>query len=404
MHIAHFTNTYHPSISGVVRSVASFRQGLSELGNNVFVFTQDDAGYEDIEPFIFRYLSLNLGLPNEFPATIPISPFMDRLLPNLNIDLIHSHHPILLGQIAANKAEELGVPLVFTFHTRYREYSHYIPLPQDIVQDFVKDAIDLWLKDYIRKCDHVVVPTESMRAVVAEQYDFDKRVTVVPTGIDLRPYKDLQAEPFRKEQGWDEDVVISSVGRLGAEKNWAVLIKAVAKVLETHPKVRLVIIGEGPERRRLQKLTKSLGIAERVNMIGKVDFDEVPSYLKASDLFAFASTTETQGLVTLEAMAAGLPVVAVDAVGTRDIIEHDKDGLLTSNDSEAIAKAINQLLDHTESYQSFRQASLQKAKSLEFRAQSKKMMAVYEKAIDRKRQQESKLPGKRKSLLSNLTK
>lgn len=404
MHIAHFTNTYHPSISGVVRSVASFRQGLSELGNNVFVFTQDDAGYEDIEPFIFRYLSLNLGLPNEFPATIPISPFMDRLLPNLNIDLIHSHHPILLGQIAANKAEELGVPLVFTFHTRYREYSHYIPLPQDIVQDFVKDAIDLWLKDYIRKCDHVVVPTESMRAVVAEQYDFDKRVTVVPTGIDLRPYKDLQAEPFRKEQGWDEDVVISSVGRLGAEKNWAVLIKAVAKVLDTHPKVRLVIIGEGPERRRLQKLTKSLGIAERVNMIGKVDFDEVPSYLKASDLFAFASTTETQGLVTLEAMAAGLPVVAVDAVGTRDIIEHDKDGLLTSNDSEAIAKAINQLLDHTESYQSFRQASLQKAKSLEFRAQSKKMMAVYEKAIDRKRQQESKLPGKRKSLLSNLTK
>ena len=404
MHIAHFTNTYHPSISGVVRSVASFRQGLSELGNNVFVFTQDAGDYEDLDPFIFRYLSLNLGLPNEFPATIPISPFMDRLLPNLNIDLIHAHHPILLGQIAANKAEELNVPLVFTFHTRYREYSHYIPIPQDIVQDFVKEAIDLWLKDYIRKCDHVVVPTESMRAVVAEQYDFDERVTVVATGIDLRPYKDLKAEPFRIEQGWDDDIVISSVGRLGAEKNWTVLIRAIAKVLETHSSVRLVIIGEGPERKHLQKLTKSLGIAERVNMIGKVAFDEVPSYLKASDLFAFASTTETQGLVTLEAMAAGLPVVAVDAVGTRDIIEHGKEGLLTSNDSEALATAINKILDDKEVYKNFQQASIQKAKSLEFRAQAEKMMGVYEKAIDRKRQQKPQLPGKRKNLLRNLTK
>jgi len=386
MHIGHFTNTYHPSISGVVRSVASYRQALSELGHNIFIFTQDAGDYQDTESFIFRYLSLHFSFPVDFPATIPVSPFMDRLIPLLNLDLIHAHHPILLGQIAANKAEELDIPLVFTFHTRYREYSHYIPIPQDIVQDFLKGAIDLWLRDFIQKCDHVVVPSESMRAVLAEQYGFSEEVTVVPTGIDLRPYEGLDGEPLRRDHGWGDDIVITSVGRLGSEKNWTTLVRAVARLIKNHPQVRLVIIGDGPERKRLRRLSKELGIAERVDLIGKVPFDMVPNYLKASDLFAFASTTETQGLVTLEAMAAGLPVVAVDAVGTRDIIEHGENGLLTENDDASIASAIERILDDRNVYEHFSQTSILKARSLEFRSQAKKMMSVYEEAIANKKE------------------
>ena len=390
MHVGHFTNTYHPSISGVVRSVASFRQGLTELGHNVFIFTQDAGDYLEVESFIFRYLSINLGLPNEFPATIPVSLFMDRLIPLLKLDLIHAHHPILLGQIAANKAEELDIPLVFTFHTRYREYSHYIPIPQDIVQDFFKGAIDLWLQDFIQKCDHVVVPSESMRSVLAERYGFTDKVTVVPTGIDLRPYEGLDAEPIRQEKGWGDDIVITSVGRLGEEKNWPTLIKAVAALATNQPRVRLVVIGEGPEHKHLHKLSKELGIAERVDFIGKVSFETIPSYLKASDLFAFASTTETQGLVTLEAMAAGLPVVAVDAVGTRDFIEHEENGLLAQNDAASIARAIELILNDENIYQHFSESSKRKARSLEFRTQARKMTLVYEEAIASKKEFQAK--------------
>ena len=120
MHIAHFTNTYHPVTSGVVRSVSSFRQALSDLGHNVFIFAQTDREYKDKEPFVFRYPALQLPL-QEYPLTIPVSNFVDTLLPSLKLDVIHAHHPALLGQVAARKAEALNVPLVFTHHTRYRE-------------------------------------------------------------------------------------------------------------------------------------------------------------------------------------------------------------------------------------------------------------------------------------------
>ena len=384
MHIAHFTNTYFPSISGVVRSVTSFRRGLTELGHNTFVFTQQASDYEDEEPFIFRYISLNIGLPYEFPATIPISPFMDRLIPSLKLDVIHAHHPVLLGQIAANKAQELNLPLVFTFHTRYREYSHYIPIPQERVQEFLREAIDLWLNDYIKQCDHIVVPSESMRQVLADLYEVDKPVTVVATGIDLRPYQSADGARVRAERGWGDDQVIISVSRLAAEKNWPTLLEAVAKLKPDHPRLRLVAIGDGPAKRKLSKLASKLGISQQVEFLGKLPFEEIPSYLKAADLFAFASTSETQGLVTLEAMAAGLPIVAVDAIGTSDVVEHEVDGLLTEDDSAALAAQIDRLLSSPEQLAHYRAASLKKAQSLEITKQSKKLLAVYEEVIKQK--------------------
>jgi 1,2-diacylglycerol 3-alpha-glucosyltransferase len=386
MHIAHFTNTYHPSISGVVRSVDSFRQALTELGHNVFVFTQDANDYQDTEPFIFRYLSLHLGLPNEFPATIPISPFMDRVLPVIKPDVIHSHHPIMLGQVAANKAEELKLPLIFTFHTRYREYSHYFPVPQETVQGIVRDAIDMWLKEYIKRCDHIVVPTDSMREALEEIYEIKDPITVVPTGIDIRPYVRAEGGPVRAKHGWtSKDFIIISVGRLTPEKGWPLLLDAAALVMKASPRVRLALVGEGFERRKLEKQAGELGITEKVDFIGKVPFEEIPAYLKAADLFAFASSTETQGLVTLEAMAAGLPVVAVDAIGTSDVVHNGKDGLLTDNNAEALASAILKLAKDKDTLERFRKASQRKAHSLDLLKQARRLISVYDEAIAAKK-------------------
>lgn len=385
MHIAHFTNTYHPSISGVVRAVDNYRQALTELGHNVFIFTQDANDAVDTEPFIFRYLSLNLGLPNEFPATIPISPFIDRLLPILKLDVIHSHHPIILGQVAANKAEELDLPLVFTYHTRYREYSHYFPITQEAVQGMVRDAIDYWIKDYFSRCDHIIVPTESMRQVLQEAYEITEAVTVVPTGIDLRPFVRADGARIRRDRGWGRDIVIISVGRLTPEKGWHTLIEAMPTVMKANKRIRLAIIGEGFQRRKLEKSARQLGIAERVEFIGRVAFEEVPDYLKAADLFAFASDTETQGLVTMEAMAAGLPVVAVDAVGTRDVVTDGKDGMLTPNDPQALAAAIQRMLASKDTLEGFRKAALRTARSMDVVKQTRRLISVYDEAIAHKK-------------------
>ena len=381
MHVGYFTNTYYPVTSGVVRSIETNRQALTELGHNIFIFAQDASEYEDTHPFIFRYPTLDLPLTTKFPLPIPLSSFIDHLLPLLKIDIIHSHHPFLLGQLAANKAAELDIPLVFTFHTRYREYSHYIALSQE----FVKETIDRWVMDYIHKCHHLIVPSDSMRQVLAEEYGVTERVTTIPTGIDLEPYKQADGQAIRQKRGWGQDKVLISVGRLAKEKNWETLLAAVAQVMQTRADVRLVLIGEGSEQDVLEKYSEDLGVAARVEFVGNVPFDDIPGYLKAADLFGFASVTETQGLVTMEAISAGLPVVAVEGTGTIDVIDHGQQGLLTPNDGQALAQAIVQVLDDETLHSRFKEAAWQKAQSFEIKLQAEKLLDVYQQAQEDKK-------------------
>jgi glycosyltransferase involved in cell wall biosynthesis len=272
-HIAHFTNAYHPVINGVVRSVSTFRQALTDLGHNIFIFAQHASDYEDSEPFIFRYPALDLPLSRSYyPLAIPISPFAEKILPTLKLDVIHSHHPVLLGRAAASKAQELNLPLVFTFHTRYREYSHYVSLNQE----FVKKAIDRWVGEYLQHCQHIVVPSESIRRMLVNTYGVEDLVTTIPTGIDLKPFQAADRQTIRRARGWERDKILISVGRLGKEKNWETLLAAVGQVMGKIKEVRWVIIGEGDEEKRLKKLVRQMGIVNRVEFIGSIPFDEIP--------------------------------------------------------------------------------------------------------------------------------
>ena len=382
LHIAHFTNIYRPVINGVVRSVSAFKNAFDENGHNAFVFTHHEGDYFDEEPFVFRYPSLDLHSSIDFPAVIPVSPFVDKLLPNLKLDVIHAHHPFLLGQTAATKAHKLNLPLVFTFHTQYREYSHYIPLPQQVVQDFAKNMIHIWLGEYIKHCHHIIVPSEGMREILVDEYGLTDGYTVIPTGIDLTPYLQLDGQAIRQQRGWGDDKVIISVSRLTQEKNWRTLIKSFANALNSRSDLRLVIIGDGPERRDLIQFTQELGIGSQVDFLGKIPFEEIPHYLSAADLFAFASITETQGLVTLEAIAAGLPVVAVDATGTSDIVRNGIEGFITENNSDALANAMVRIFDKPEMVSKFREAALRRAKYFDIRKQAKRLEEVYRIAIE----------------------
>jgi glycosyltransferase involved in cell wall biosynthesis len=354
-------------------------------GHNVFVFAQYDSTYKDNEPFVFRYPSLPLPLPGDIAAALPVSPFVDQLLPALKLDVIHTHHPVLLGQTAARKAAELGLPLVFTFHTQYWEYTHYIPFPQEAIQEFLKSAVHKWLRDFVQKCQHIIIPSESLRDILVREYGLDNHYTVIPTGTDLGPFLKADGKSLRAENGWNDETILISVGRLAAEKNWDTLLHAFARVYQDHPTLRLVLIGDGTARQNLEELAAQLGITDRVTFTGSLPFDEIPRYLKAADAFAFASVTETQGLVTIEAMAAGLPVVAVNGSGTRDIIEHGKQGYLTENDSEALAKGLDKLLANAQRMKRFSANALKKAKTFDVDQLGKQLVSVYEQAIQDKK-------------------
>lgn len=381
MQIAFFTNYYLPVVNGVVRSVESFRKALTQQGHNVFIFAQADGNYEDKAPFIFRYPSLTLPMEAEIQTAIPVSPFVNQLLPALKLDVIHTHHPILLGQAAARKAEELDLPLVFTFHTQYREYTHYVPLPQEVIQKFLRDTVQNWLRDFMSQCQHIVIPSESMKDVLVRDYGLRDHYTIIPTGIDLEPYHTTDGQALRARMGWQDDEVLVSTGRLAKEKNWPILLKAAKKVYREHPDLRVVLIGDGAQKIPLQELASELGIAERVTFTGELSFSEVTTYLKAADIFGFASVSETQGLVTMEAMAAGLPIVAVNGSGTRDIVDNGEQGFLVQNDTDELAVYINRLLESPDMRQQFHIRALEKAKTFDVTNRAKELVDVYEQAI-----------------------
>ena len=376
MHIGYYTNAYHPTISGVVTSVSSYRKALSDLGHNVFIFTPHAEDYEDKEPFVFRYPSIDVPKFPELPLVIPISTSIDHIMPSLKLDVIHTHHPVLLGQTAAHKAEKLHLPLVFTFHTRYREYSHYISLNQE----FVKEQIDHWLCEYLGKVHHIIAPSESMRQILLDEYGFSEQITTIPTGIDFPRYEKAKGEKIRVEHGWNDDIILMSVGRLALEKNWGTLINAAVGVIRKYPNVKLMILGEGAEHKALHKQAFELGIAENVELPGRIEPEDVPNYLSAADIFCFASITETQGLATLEAMAAGLPVAAVDASGTSDAFEDGKQGFLTLNDSAALAQAIEKLVVNPDLRNYMGEAAQIRAKDFDILNQAQRLLAVYETA------------------------
>ena len=383
MHIGFFTNAYNPTINGVVRSVGCFRKALTELGNNGFVFSPQTEDYEDDEPFIFRYPSVDFPRFPDLPFVSPISTSIDHILPSLKMDVIHSHHPVLLGQTAANKALKYNLPLVFTFHSRYWEYSRYIKV---FGQAFVKEQIDNILCDYLQKCHHVITPSESLQQILFEEYGFTEHVTTIPTGIDVSLFEKLDRDLERQKRHWQDDIVLISAGRLAIEKNWDTLMEAASVVMNKVPNVRLVLLGDGSEWKKLQKKAKSLGIIDRVEMPGGVDLDDVKNFLVAADIFCFASVSEAQGLVTLEGMAAGLPVAAVDGSGTRDILQEGIQGFLTHNDSRSLAQAIEKLVVDDELRSKMGLASRLRAREFDIMKMAHRLMDVYAEAQESARE------------------
>ena len=236
----------------------------------------------------------------------------------------------------------------------------------------------------MQKCQHIILPSESMREILVRDYGLHERYSVIPTGTNLAPFLNADGKSLRAEMGWQDKTVLVSVGRLAPEKNWDTLLRAFAKVQRDHSDARLLLIGDGSARQSLEALASELGIADQVTFTGALPFEEIPRYLKAADVFAFASVTETQGLVTIEAMAAGLPVVAVDGPGTRDIIEHGKQGLLVENDPDALAKGLNKLLSNPERIKRLSSSALKKAKAFDVDELGKQLIRVYEQAIEDK--------------------
>jgi 1,2-diacylglycerol 3-alpha-glucosyltransferase len=343
MRIGMMADLYKPHISGVTNSIELSKRWLEEAGHEVFIFTFGDDEIIDDEKNIIR----TTGLPvvdTGFYLNLRYNNQARHLL--YSMDIAHVHHPFVSGSLAMRYCSPRNIPIVFTNHTRYDLMSQaYLPILPESISDA---ALKVYLSPFYRACDLVIVPSQSMRQILVDQFRLDSPMEVIPNGLDLAPYREIIQPIDRSKLGFSlNQVICIYVGRLSPEKNLALLLRAFYGVAKTFDHVRLLLVGEGPERENLETLIKHMEIGSKVVLTGLVDYKEIPAYLAASDFFVTPSSSETFGLSTIEAMAAGLPVLGMDAPGTQDIIEDGITGLVTSDDLAVFtAKLVLLSTDH----------------------------------------------------------
>ncbi len=380
MRIAVFTDSYRPYTSGVVRSIETFREELHALGHQVYIFAPRYGSSHHREEAVYRFFSLPSPTNPEYNIAIPISLRLKNTLKRLRVDLIHAHSPFMLGRLGAHCARDLGLPLVFTYHTLYDHYVHYLPVARSLTRKVTR----MLCVRFCNRCDMVLVPTWVIGEYIRE-LGVAVPITKLPTGIEVERFQKGNPHWLREKFGLRaEEKVLLFVGRLGQEKNVDFLLRAYRRVLEAAPEIptRLVLVGGGPETKHLRRVTASLGLEERVLFTGPLSSQDVVHCYAGAYLFVFPSVTETQGLVIGEAKAAGVPAVAVNAFGVREMIAHGEDGYLTPLEEEAFADRIVELLADPERHRRMVDAARERSRELSAKILGKRLEGIYRALIE----------------------
>jgi len=291
------------------------------------------------------------------------------------------HHPFLSGSLAMRYCVPRNIPIVFTNHTRYDLLTQaYFPILPETVGDA---AIKAYLAPFCRACDLVIIPSPGMQKVMVENLGVDSPIEVIPNGLDLTPFSQAAQPIERSVFGFSSDnVIIIYVGRLSPEKNISLLLRAFYGAAMTYDHIRLLLVGDGPDRDNLEAQVKHMNIGSKVYFTGMIDYKDIPSYLAASDIFVNPSSAETFGLSTVEGMAAGLPVLGIDAPGTGDIIEDGVTGLITTDDLAVFTAKLVRLSTEHELRQRMGINASAASKKYDIRTTTEILIEHYQKLID----------------------
>jgi 1,2-diacylglycerol 3-alpha-glucosyltransferase len=337
MRIGLFTNNYRPLVNGLATSVETFALALRQAGHAVSVVAPRYPGLPPIEPDILRVPGLRAPTHHAYVLPLPRWPGVARTVTALRLDVFHAQHPYLIGPAAARWARRAGRPLVFTWHTHYERYAHYVPGPSRLVGLL---ALRRALR-FANRADLVIAPTAALAADLKTR-GVRAPIEAVPTGVSLPSTFGAEARFARRRALGIEPQgpVFLSVGRLAREKNQAFLLQAFRYVRRDLPCACLLLVGDGDDRPRLLRLASGLGLGGAVRFVGAVPHEQVNIYCGAADLFLFPSTSETQGLVVLEALATGAPVVAVASQAAAELLADGAAGIMTPEDPQLFAASV----------------------------------------------------------------
>jgi 1,2-diacylglycerol 3-alpha-glucosyltransferase len=381
LNILMLTNTYVPHVGGVARSVSGLVAGLRERGHSVLVVAPEFPGTPDAEEGVERIVALQRFGGSDFSMPLPLTWPLSEVIEDFAPDLVHTHHPFLLGDTALRVASVYQVPIIFTYHTRYELYGHYIAQDSAWLQRLVLSLAH----GYCDLCDHVIAPSQSIVQHL-KRHGVQAPMTVIPTGIDVDAFASGRRD--RARERWNlapDQFVIGHVGRLAPEKNLDILVQAMAEVLVRRPKAAALITGDGSYRSIMEHAFAGAGLAERVRFTGVLTGEPLWDAYAAQDVFAFTSISETQGLVLTEAMAAGVPVIALDAPGAREVVEDGSNGRLLphSADADALAKALAWLADlPLQQREAMKQAARQTAGGFSTTRCLDRVLELYESVLE----------------------
>jgi 1,2-diacylglycerol 3-alpha-glucosyltransferase len=326
MRILMLTNTYPPVVSGVARSIVAFDREYRRRNHETLIIAPESDQAIDDEPHVVRVPAIQHFNGNEFPIPVPAPGLVAATVDDFRPDIIHAHHPFFMGNTAVRLAKSREVPLVFTHHTMYDQYTHYTAVESPATSRF----IGALTAGYADLCDAVIAPSRDV-AVMLRRRGVKSRIEIIPTGVDVARFSRGDGDGFRLRHGIANDAfVIGYVGRLAPEKNLAFLTSSVARFMAVERRAHFLVVGGGPCDREIRKTMADAKLASRLHLVGLCEGQDLIDAFHAMDVFAFASQTETQGMVLTEAMAAGKPVVALSGPGVRDVVRDRANGRLVS--------------------------------------------------------------------------
>jgi len=377
MRILMISDVYFPRINGVSTSIQTFKQELENLGHEVFLIVPEYPEPSNSDPTIIRVSSKRVILDPEdrMMRYGEVLANMDQLR-EWQLDIVHIHTPFVAHYAGLRIARELALPCVCTYHTLFEEYLyHYIPwLPKQFLRFCAR-------RFSMSQCNQVsaVIAPSSVIVNLLTGYGVKRRLEILPTGINAALFATGDGDGFRKRLGIADDrKVLLNVSRIAFEKNIGLLLDMFAEVHRKLPETHLVIAGEGPAKESYIAQAHKLGLDESISFVGYLDrnSDLIDCY-HAADIFVFASTTETQGLVLLEAMAAGVPVVAVAAMGTKDVLREGVGVSITEATIADFQSKICALLDDPNRLAALSVSATDYANSWDSRNCAKKMLDFY---------------------------
>ncbi|MDE2481965.1 MAG: glycosyltransferase [bacterium] len=336
MRIGFFTEVYRPVVNGVVESIDALAEGLRERGHSVYCFAPRMPGAASNERGdVPIYEMPSLPLPTNTPYRLTLPLVSRRNVNNVikRLSLVHAHSMFVTGWMALRYARRYGMPIVYTYHTQLEAYAHYVPFEPNAT----RFAASQLTRTFGNLVDAVVVPTPAMARHLRD-IGVEARIEIVPSGIDVERFASGRRDERVRSRlrVRDDQRLVLFVSRLAREKNVDLLLEAFADAND--PSLRLAIAGDGPARDELEARAIELGVRESVVFLGAVPREALPDLYASADAFVFPSTTDTQGLVQAEALAAGARVIAADAPQNREVLGGA--GVLVEPTRAAFARAL----------------------------------------------------------------